>query len=548
MNKFIVTLLSTVVIVVGAYTACWFKESADIKNDIEQNIAAFNEKQKTSNLHYESVVVSGFPLAINIEFIKPVISVNIADLIKTLPNKPAQTTAKPDNWLLEVKTDSLTLSSSILANNFAIKSAIQSEFKSIVNNQLQNSFLINYENPYSCNLKVANQDGIPLNIGKSFADAKSFLTALRSFSCLGENGTTKDAKTGNILHSTDKINITINSEPVGNVNQKLGLIVDIKNSKSSPEFDKVSNDFIKLFYTQLGTPESAQEQNFSAYGSMSLLLDLGYTGPINENDFNKPETDIHVDINAFNLKSDVANSELSLHFATSPQAGQRNSNFVFNSHSNVSEKYDQILAKSIAHQIEIFSKIPALDPTSDMMKKNIALLGKPEEVAAIITPKFHEFGFTTSDIDLNITSENDAKNPLKNSVLTLKDFDWLATQYGFKINGNAAFGSEKPPAGALALNLQNGDNLVSDLGKYLAKVETLWIKIQPHTPYVTAPLVEGTKKFLHDISDKNAKDISISLVTNEKGLTISGKQVMEVIGLFGTDIAPYLPQPAANKQ
>jgi len=548
MNKLIVTLFSTAVIVAGAYTACWFKESADIKNDIEQNIAAFNEKQKTSNLHYESVVVSGFPLAINIEFTKPVISFNVADLIKTFPNKSVQTTTKPDAWVVEFKTDSLTLSSNILANNFVIQYAQQNEVNSIVNNQLQNSFLINYQNPYSCNLSVANQDGMPWNIGKSFADAKSFLTTLRSFNCLGENGVIKDAKTATVFHSTEKTSIVINSKPVGNVNQKLGLIVDIKNSKSSPEFDKVINNFVKLFYTQIGNLEPAPEINSSVYGSMSILADLGYTGPINGADFNKPETDIYVDINALNMKNDIMDSTTVFHFATSPQATKRESNIVMHSTSTVNEKYDQILAKNIANQIDGFMKAQSSDPTSELMKKNIALLGKSEEIAAVIAPKFHEFGTTTADIDLNVTSENIAGNPIKNAILSLKSFDWLATPYGFNFYGTGVVPEGKAPIGTLVLGFKNGDNLISDLGAYLARVETLWVKAQPHTPYINAPLIEGTKKFLHDLSDKNAKDISISFVATEKGLTISGKQVMEVIGLFGTDIAPFLPQPAATKQ
>ena len=544
MNKFIITLLSTTIVVAAAYTACWFKESADIKSNIEQNIVAFNEKQKNINLHYDALIASGFPTAINFELIKPVVSINANELY----NKEGQNINQSNHWLMEAKIDNLTLSSNILANNFVIKSIGQSEFKSIFNNQLQSSFVTNYEKPYSCNLTIANQDGLAWNVGKSFADSKAFFSAFRSINCFGENGITKDAKTGAVLHSVDKTNILISSEPSGYINQKIGLLVDVKNFKATPEFDKFFSELQKLFYAGMGNSTVAREQDVSVYGNNNVLIDLQYNGPIDKEKLYKSYTNVNFDLNSFNIKNDITDTQTNLHFSTSPKDSQRESSIVMHSKSDVNEKYDQILAKSIAQEIESFLKVPAVDSYSENLKNNLTLLGNPQDIANIITPKFHEFGSTTSNIDLNIKTQNGVGNPLSNSIVNLNSFEWFANQYGFKLNGNGAFGSDKPPTGNLSLNLKNGDNLINDLGGYLSRLESLWIKIQPHAAYVTTPLVEGTKKFLHDISDKNSKDISISLVADEKNMTISGKQVMEIIGLFGTDIGPYLPQPnAANK-
>ena len=123
--------------------------------------------------------------------------------------------------------------------------------------------------------------------------------------------------------------------------------------------------------------------------------------------------------------------------------------------------------------------------------------------------------------------------------------------YGVKMKGAASGAPGKLPSGDLSVTCLNCDALVNDLGNYAMRVESVFDQIEQKPAYLSKDLLDATRQFLHGIAeDGNAKDLVIHFVMKDTGVTVSGKQIPEVMALYMTTIAPRLPQrtPAAGAQ
>ncbi|MEI6730194.1 MAG: hypothetical protein WCL30_02955, partial [Pseudomonadota bacterium] len=193
MSKSVVALATTTALVIGGYTAFWFKESEIFKQQAINNIEKINQAQKNLNkdvvaIKYDSIEASGYPFEMKLNIIKPVITLDAAAAIKSFKQMQkkggsidASQDAKPISWIVEIAYgDAVSLTGNLFMNKFSLASSGENTIKSTLNGQLRSVVLSSSPNAI-CNLSIAPKEGnLPWQIPAVFNDGKAFLNAFKS--------------------------------------------------------------------------------------------------------------------------------------------------------------------------------------------------------------------------------------------------------------------------------------------------------------------------------------------------------------------------------
>ena len=558
MSKSVVALATTTALVIGGYTAFWFKASDTFKINTEKNIERINNSAKKNGksivaIKYDSIDVSGYPFVMQLNIAKPVITFDAGEITKEMQKSKSKGQAienkyadKPINWLLELAySDNMTLTGNLFMNKFTLSTVGSSTTKSILNGEVRSVLLSSSSSPATCGLSISPKEGnLPWHVSKVFNDPKEFLSAFRSVDCSQNDFTTKDGKTSEIVSSGSLKNLSINSSENGD-NRKISFAVDI-NTKALPGLDVIINDYANIIYDISQTPANKRRVvNYSEYGDQYVKADIDYNGPADPKNIQNPKGDISLNFTG-SIKNALSSAESDMHFASLAQSGNRDTSFKLKTNSQVTPRDDRLLADSLAISFsDLIDKFidKSRGENHDFMQK-LSQTVSTKELVDTVTPKFSSFGKSGLDIDLKVTASDKLAN---GGNATLNSFDWVSELYGIKNKGTAKMEQGKPPVGDLVTTFVNCDALLTDLGNYAIRISNLIARVDPSKPpYVTQSLVNGVKQFIFALAENSAytssKDVLIHFVFNDKGPTISGKQFMEVIGLFGTTIAPYLPQ------
>jgi hypothetical protein len=576
MRKYIVPAVIVIVIIAaGGYTAFWFKQADNFKHMLEQSIAALNDQAKSLKsdntlVKYDSIHVTGYPTHMVLEIIKPVVDVPMSAFLQKTSTPPTVIAAAPpaSEWIEEISYgEKVSFTGDITGSHFTLVAAGDRTHKSIVNRTTRHTLISSSVTPLTCHIAVEHPRGAPWTMQPIFSDLPTFLSIFRAFDCNVHGVVLKDAATGTSLFTADNFSTFASHNPMDGINHALTFKLDYQNAIAFPASDAIVKEYADWSYSALGMPADTYRALPSLYGNQNASFDMHYEGTIDKlND--AAAMHLTFDINKFNMKNALLDTELQAHIKSMPQGTvERTTSIVINGRTEVSELYDEIIAKQLA---AIFSSLQhdEADKAHPELKQLAIQMGTPEEIAAALTPHLHNLGKISLDMNVNAKGANRTDLFLKNGIFTVDAMDLVATPYGIKIKGmgNASI-QGKSPSADISITCITCDTLVNDAGSYAMRIQSVFNRIQPgKQPYVTVDLLEGIKQFLHGIAensaDKNPQDLVIHIVMKDTGeFTISGKQVIQVLGLYGTTIAPRLsaapptpqapvaqtPQPAAPK-
>ncbi len=565
MRKLTAILFFLLFVIGSVHTYYWYKKADEFRSALEQYIAQVNEQEKqfspdTTFIHYDSIMISGYPFMMQLDVMKPVITLPVSAIAKksvlnTL-NNINNTVTPPagkaqNNVVIELTyNDKISIAGNITANDFYLIASGDSTIKPIINNVPSNIINSTSSSPLTCHLGIYNADNLPWNIPASFADMQSLLTALRSVDCHISGVVSKAAKSDDVISSLDDFYISATSAPENPGQQKISFKSGIKNAKATSAYDDIANFYLQLFYEIAQVPQDKREANlnFSQYGEQNSAVDISYEGPIDRQSLLDPSVNIRFDVNALNSNNALYQSSAETHISSLIEGNDRNSSIVAHMALEANEQYERLVIKQLADMFSEIVKNPAANaPFATLVAANV----NPQELATAIVPKFHTIGKVSFDADIKIKGSKD-KNMLDTDSIAINAFDLVTNKYGMKIAGSGKNNAGRIPVGDLIAKCIVCDAMLEDVGEYAMGIDSILARTRAgQAMYVTRQLIDGIKQFMHAIDEntagKDPKDIYVHFVTDDKGrITVSGKELMEVIGLFGTNVQQKLqqqPQP-----
>ncbi len=556
MRKSTAASLVLIIILIGVgYTFFWFKKADEFKASLQDFLTRQNELAKglskdTIFIRYESISASGYPFAIRLNIIKPVIDIPLSAMMQDYREKKNPQAPVPDNIVFELSYDDIiSVSSNLFADRFSLEVSGNSSMKPIVNNEAREALITNANTPLLCHLGIYNPDSQPWNVPQSFSDQNAFFTALRSVDCTISSATY--TQSGTPAATIENVNLTLVTDPIDSTNRKITFDADVKNGKSLPAVDETLNSWLQLLFDAKGIAKNQRGEplNFSQYGTQNSTIRLSYEGPTEVAALTDPAAQVSLDVGAFNSQNDLYDVKSKAHFITGIHGDERTASLVVHSSLQATEQYEQMLAKAVSKVLNAASANPAMGAN---FAREINRSGNVDAVAAAIVPKLHTIGEIHFDTDIETKGDKD-KNILENGDVTVNQLDLTTSAYGLKVKGGGKTTSSNLPVGALMVTCVLCDAMMDTIGDYAITVDSLLAKNRAgQTTYVTKPLVDGIKQFFHAIdsnTDKNSKDIAVHVVVDDQGkITISGKQLLEVIGLFGVNAGQSLQHLPAKAQ
>lgn len=549
MRKIIVP--ATLAVLVGGYTAYWYHQTTTIRHNLEQAIDAYNTRIAASGstltpLRYESITTGGYPFSISFTFNKPVANLPISDMLrKASPSMPTSA-----EWREEFSAEAVTISYNLPANHSTFSTTGSLTDKSWFNNALVRTIV-------SSSAQRECHTSIPRGtlVGGTMPDSPAaWLTFPLAVNCHDKDASIKNA-TGAELYHVDDVLISYSNAPSDGPNRSIGVQVEIAGMKATQAGDADT----KLYYSQIDNVVGTLSLNRamritpSELGTQNLAFDATYDGPVQADEFSKPTLKLRLDINHLDMSNTLLNGPFELHLATAPEGEKgdsRTASLSIHTHSEMTAHYNELLTQQI--ELAFAEAENPSEKTSEKLAaaQSIAKFGSPHDIAAALVPDFHSLGTLSLDVDFSGKGPNNMASLMQSGSAELKNLDFKTTPYGITTHGSTSATNGKRTAD-LVLACVNCDNLITDLGNYALRVESVFDRARPgQPPFVTKDLVEGVRQFIHGLAEnpeKTGKDVVIHAELKDTGdFTISGKQLMQIIGLFGSTIAPHISTPAAE--
>jgi hypothetical protein len=535
--------LSVTLLLGGAYTAFWFKKADELKQMVEESASQLNEEAKGLNqgsplIRYDEIRTSGFPFAMTVEIVKPVVDVPVSALLGRLRTAPlsAPLPGQPQEWMEEISySDGVRITSNLLGDRFMLIAAGDRTHVSFIDHKPHHTLKFSAGTPLTCHLAIARElsDLWTMPRINSWADLAPLL---RGAGCGVDGLVLSNVEGGGTLLSADRMAISASNEPDGTTNRTIAFLLDIKSEKTTPAIDAITAEYTTLTNTFLGIPQSPPVM-LSTYGEQNAAVDIRYNGPMEKKDFMDPAMHMKLDINQLDFSSAVTEGKTQAHIAAASEGDEHTASAVIHSHFTVSEAYDSMIRQRVESAYAQAASAPAAKDAKSPLPSQEMVVG--------LLPNLHALGRIAFDVDAR------AKGTLPQSKgsVSVSAFDLTAAPYGIKLKGEAMSEPKKMPAGELDITCVSCDALASDAAGYYLRIKAL--ADHAKQPYPPAALSDGVRHFLHAVSengsDPKALDLMLRLKSKDTGeMTLSGKQIMEVLALYTSDIAANIPKPPAS--
>ncbi|HEU5046338.1 MAG TPA: hypothetical protein VFT64_00690 [Rickettsiales bacterium] len=555
MRKLTAALILTTIVAGGAYTYYWTQQANVLKANFEQSVAQANEQIRALNkditfLRYESVTTSGFPFLIRLDIAKPVIELPLSSIAHDVASRMSKDASaipesKDDARLQVTYSDKISLSTNMMYDRFTATLSGDMTLVPSINGKAHEALVTTLSSPTECHLAINHADRVPQSISEAFSGPEAFFDSFRSIDCDMKGAVTKYADSAQTLSTVDGIELTLTSEPMDQKNKHITLHSDLRNVKATPAYDEFANTYLlPLFYDLTNVPQAQRSAHVevSQLGEQNSLIDATYEGPLNQQDLLDPTATVKLDVQALNSKNALYDANNEAHFNSSIQNDERHTALNLHSNLTVTSQYEDLMTKQLTLMLGEAGKNPMQPGIIQSLPPGV----KPEVLANALVPKLHNAGKMRLDADLQVTGSKNG-NIVDVKKLDINNLDLLSEKGGLKLKGSGTFSSAPTmPVGDITITCVSCDTLVDDIGGYSINIDDAMAPGRPgQVHYVTPQLVEGVKQFLHAISeqptDKTAKDIDVKLVSDSTNkVTVSGKQPMEVIGLFGVNVGQNL--------
>ncbi len=558
MSKPVIAVLALAAVAAGGYTVLWNKEAAHLKDVAASMVAQTNEAakplMKTGELiHVDGYETSGFPFAITVNAKNPTISIPVDALFRIKDQDEGKTTVPADfSWIEEINyAQGISFSADAMGSKFTLAFNGDHTQKSIVNGKVRNAFVMSSDSPMLLKLETSSLGLFSL---PQFKDAETFAKVFHTASISSNHVTIKDLNNNAVIGTSGIANFSIHNK-VDAGTRSASIKFEANGSKYTKDADPLFTSYLALIGEVIGKTPQKLPYSISELNDSSYNIDIAYVGPDNFSGFTDSKVKARFDVNAFDVKSPLINTETMLHASTEALNNERK--ILLNMHigANVSERYEQVLRDQFKTALEELANTQGKSGKELEVAQSMAKLGSPSEIVNTLLPKFHALGDMSYDMDINAQGPLDPKAFVSQAHYEVNAFNILSTPYGIKLKLQVdGMKPNKTPTGNLTLACLNCDAMIDDASNYVNRFLNYMDAMTPEkkTVHASQAFYDGVKAFLHSIAlngkDPAAKDLNITAEMKNTGdISVSGKPIMEVMQSYMTNIAPNLPAQPANE-
>lgn len=522
-----------------ALAVSWFIQAGKVKNSIERAIAEFNPAM--GSWAADDIQVSGFPTDMVITLTNPKATLYTQQFMPSLYKhlsaglgNSAGVLAPPTfpNSTVAIALDgTITISVNALSNHFLYQSHGTTSF-STTDGANTISTRIEQDGTTKCSL---NFEGSPA----SFFSRSWDMTALfnkdsdmpfRNFECVVPSYIAVDAYSGKPLFSQEASSWRASFNPQNERNH-VALYVNMPGSEIFPAGDE---SYRKLMPLLLPTEYQLPMHAMSAYGKMSMLLDLEAEGHADDNKITSAPFNINIKEYRFENAFNKSLGHLVLH--STPKDGDIAITIDTSNIAEFSEKQPEYAKLVLADAIEELHNIPTTDQPPSGFVHTMQNRPKEElmEIGLDILPNVSLMGTFTNIIKANFTG-NETKRTGK---LALSDLQLTSRDFGITGNGTG----EMPPGQILPtinanLTCRNCLNMIDTLHGYLNRLERGLLRLEPTLAGQIAlqpDMVNWIKFVLGNVGVSNVNspnDLEFAISGDANNIQINGKSMMEIMAL-----------------
>jgi|GEM_PF-6703612 len=540
-NKLKIAVIFLSIAFIATYSYFWHERAAFIKSNIEKAIADTNTAYKAKTgfalFEYQEISMSGYPFHIQANFAQAKTHIEMIPPVSTAIPEPVKFT------LDTVYDEPVSLSSNLLINDFILKISGEIHNHLAFNTMPATAITTRLDSPITCHLGVENAENNPWNATKTFDNVASFLLSFRQFDCNMGKSRNILADTKEVLTESEGLRVFLHHDPLENGIHAIDVKLDSKQNKSTPAYDRLLQSYFHAFHeaTHSVTPEPVF--NLAAYGASDVHIDTHFKGDMNAKSLLETKG-IDFQLKAFDLKNDLYDTKNTALFLLAPVETGLKTGIDFTSKTEFSPAYTALLEKMVEEKIRLFAtagNAPAFN--------EVVTGGKTTLLAQAVTPHLSDWGSVQFELADKGTIAKDANGTILLNIANLpSDYYKLALAsklYDIKLEGKGNPLNTKALLSDITLDCKDCDALINHLMDYAIAVDTIISDARPtKNHYVNPQLRQALIGFLHAINEKEAtdkKDISIHIASDGKTpVTISGKQMLEVMLLFSSGVAPYL--------
>lgn len=548
-------LIFLALIAIGGYTGLWFYNANNGKKAIAEYF------KKIPNAKYESLKVSGFPLAYEYEIKKPGISFNSGEIMKEAFGKGSMQTGGAQGginfpevqWQDELYLEgSMLITYDAMIKNMRSKQVGDIHYKSKIGNATKH--FISKNNPENKGVLIEFTKPILIEGLKNTGNSKN-LELAKYFQKFEFN-----IGSQNIIDAdSDKNLFTMSNEHVlykrNQDNHR--FVLSVKDAKFTDTADNfiLSHPYINALIEHNGHVE---EDMPSAKGKVNFSIDMSFKAKIDDSlkidDIKQPTMakmrDIDLEIKKFDYSDNFITSTFNAKALTKglDKGKPTNAQLKLNSKVNVTEKYYLLQQKKFKQLADKYSAmVGAMAESKDAPEGLIALIKIREKGKALI-PKMHKMGDITFNLDVDYTGN---ANGIPEKI-NVKAFDYVTDNYGVKMSSVLNYAkTPMPEDGQINIKLLNYRKMTDDIGAYLQNIVEIIKKTAPDEIEgfkLTDEVIYAFKSYLQSISDKPdeySKDIQITIRKDKKSTLpkVGNMGAMQAAGLFQKNILSLFEPP-----
>jgi hypothetical protein len=499
-------LISTLVILVAAYTGIWWTKSNELKDQVARSLVEMSQQENaTVELTYDKLERAGYPFGIELAFTNPKLIQNghglkvlheggvvIGRSILNQDKVWIKTTGKTDLTLVaKAEGDRAEEKEHLLISGKTYLECIRcGGHLHIVNNMLHSDLTFG--------------EWIPLLL----ADSTFKMNDFKVFQ-IGKNKSEPNL----ILEIKKGLFNVKNKEEVGN--NHFTIDVDVKNMISGVNQKTV--DLIKPLYPNLNEEEF--KKSFMELGGSDLVFQAHGFIPTTDHPFyQSPSWDtlptFSLVVDKSEQKSVLAENKSHGTLEFQRSADKKFTGVVkFEQKSKASDKFHSVAVKIVDRS----------------MNKNSEKAKLLAEHSAELIPDLAQFGVIENLLDLKFQGDESGPGfPLQS--IDLKNYTLACELYGLKINGKAE--DLEHLKAHWNIQLENYKNLFADMLNYYTKWQKLLAqaKTKSQLPVITPHIVERVEQFLETLStNAKPKQLNIEIAYEEPGPAKIGTKTIEEV-------------------
>lgn len=532
MKKFLLLALGMFALtLVAGWSVFWFIQARQVKNTVLADME--NLSPTLGVIETQGVSVSGFPFNMVLTLHRPKITLNLAATLNLMHkrlaaeagNSAAVLTAPryPEGTLVHQREGDVVVGVNAFSDRLHL-SMTGGDTTQIMQNGESTLTRTEMEGAAECFVRFERN---LVSVSQQMWDVAQFFSAqnmrreLRELDCALPASTTRDATSGDIASHIGASSLYLENIPTDE-RIRSTVRVDMNDYEMLPAGDALHRKLLRAV-TPIG--EEPAPFTMSSYGKQSLALDASFDMPDAGHSFTGRK--VAIDIRRFEMASAAGTSTGRLKFSQAPQGNADMGEVDFELTSDFLPAQTEIARAGVAQ----LSKEMVLPEGTDADAAQALIFDAMPDVTRLGTIRAALRAGFARDMVAKTASAN-----IGQLALSTRD-------YGVNMAGSASVAQAALlPALNLTLDCRNCFALIDTLSGYLVRLEAarpLLLPTVPNTLSVTPAQREGIKSLLGAVGvpqASSANDLRFVIQSSASGVSINGKMLAELIGLFQTHL------------